>query len=450
MNALRTLLVRGLALWAMASPARSAEPARTFTAFSMQVAEARLHDGGGAGGVTVSSLGRITRVTGLVVDPATRDCIVVGERDPARPALHLEDLVVMLRSAFLHRHTEPPGVTIDPAERNPRHAPQKVRYFGHIEGTRSGRICFGGDLLMKQIGLGLRSPRAPGVRSYFGLAVEEAKRTGRRRTEVGSRYWYYPIVARVLSVGNGVLLDRCEMAVLTEILSARVDGRPVANLAAFTHEPSERFAASFTAHFDELAREWKVIGELRSLAALSALSRGLARTNVRPDLGYWLREYAVPEVETPTEVEVLRNVNRELRFEVYGGVSLEALSVRLKEGDLTAFSEAVLAARPSPDALTWTLVVTPERDILAPIRAGSVEAASAAEAYARGLHLFRARRYDRAIACWFAAARLCPEAGEIPYRIGQAFERKGMPGCAADYYTKALALDPFLKRFANR
>jgi len=443
----RPLLAVFLAfLWVpVTSPAGEQTGARTFLAFSMKVAEARTRRAGGAAGPTITRLGHISRIAGAIVDPTTRDCILVGERDPSLPELHLDDFVVFLRGVFLYDDKEAPGVTIDPAGHDPRHSAQRVRYFGHVENTRVGLVFFESDYLMKRIGLGLQPARVRGLRTYFELAVEEARQAGWRRTEVNSRFWYYPTVARVISVGNGILLDRCELAVLTEILSAKVEGQPVANLAAFCHRPSELFAQSFTASLDELAREWPVIARLRSLTALSAVSRGLARTDVLPDLGYWLREYRVPRVETPTRVDVLRNAQADLNFEVYGGVHLQALSVRLKEGDLTAFSEAVLRARPSPEALTWSVVLTPEKELVVPGLLDRIEASAAVEAYARADYLFRAKQYDLAIACWRQVLRTYPQMGEVYYRIGLAFERKGLLACAADYYTKAIELDPFMR-----
>jgi tetratricopeptide (TPR) repeat protein len=250
-----------------------------------------------------------------------------------------------------------------------------------------------------------------------------------------------------------VLLDRCELAVLCQVLAATVDGEEIDvrgdSSPDFHHQPSERFAASFTEHFDALAARWPAIAELRSLSLLAALARGLGRIDTPPHLDYWLEEYRVPAVNTPQTVAVLSHTAPWQRFEVFGGVVLEALSLRLKQGDLTAFSGAILQARPSRDALVWSLYLTPELHLVVPPVAGQVDAA---QAYARGHHLFLARQYDPAIACWLQVARTYPELGEAYLHIGRAFERKGMPAAAADYYTKALEHDPFVKtqRLWNR
>ena len=69
--------------------------------------------------------------------------------------------------------------------------------------------------------------------------------------------------------------------------------------------------------------------------------------------------------------------------------------------------------------------------------------------YARGDYLFKAKQYDLAIACWRQVARAYPRMGEAYYRIGLAFEHKGMLPCAADFYTKAIERDPFLEKISR-
>ena len=432
-----------------AARASGAERGKLFFAYSLGAAERLAKNHGRASDEQLQQLGRITKVKGLLVDPVARDCILVGERDPSLPALRLDDLVVMLRSVFLHHDGEAPGVTINPNKEDMRHGLQQVRYFGHVDRTRVGRVCFDADYLMKKIGLSLTPSRVDGVRTYFKLSCDEAARSGRKRTEVLSRFWYYPVVSRVVTLGNGVLLDRCELAVLCEVLAGSVDGRSIENTSDFYHEPSEQFAESFSEHFDELADVWPSIRELRSLSTLAALARGLGRTETPPNLDYWLSEYRVPLVDTPTEIPVVSNASPLHGFEAYGGVVLEALSVRLKQRDVTAFAEGVLQARRPRDALVWSLYLTPEMDLVVPPASGQLEAA---QAYVRGHHLFRARKYDQAIACWLEVARTYPEMGEAYYHVGRAFERKRMLACAAHYYTKAMEVDPHVQnlRLWNR
>jgi len=78
----------------------------------------------------------ITRLSGFVVDPDSKDIILVGKVDPSYPPLWADDLVVALRYANMVyarrrgnvRYYTPPGCSIDP---NPaviqQFAPGRIR-----------------------------------------------------------------------------------------------------------------------------------------------------------------------------------------------------------------------------------------------------------------------------------------------------------------------------------
>jgi len=221
--------------WSCSAAGRAEEKDQTFHVFSLKAAQDRLRKTSIPDRELVSRLGFLNVVTGLVIEPKSRDCLLIGRRDPALPDLRLSDLVVMMRSVFLHRDTQAPGVTIEPSEDDPRHGMQQVGYFGHCESSRVGQICFKADYLMKRIGLSLESPRVEGVQTYFDLSVDEARRSGRTDTEIHSRFWFFPVVAQVVTVANGVLLDQCELEVLAEVMSATVGGKTVRSLDTFSH-----------------------------------------------------------------------------------------------------------------------------------------------------------------------------------------------------------------------
>ena len=81
--------------------------AAEYVAFSLRVAQKRivstpmgkdyrkLHP-------EVFTLGGITKIRGLVYDRKNEDVILVGERDPERSILTLDDFVVALRARFIH------------------------------------------------------------------------------------------------------------------------------------------------------------------------------------------------------------------------------------------------------------------------------------------------------------------------------------------------------------
>lgn len=81
-----------------------------FVAYSLKVAESRLHQGGKKEG-PLMNLGGITALAGLVYDSQNKDLIVVGRANPGQDEINLDDLVVALRSVMVL--DEFPLVSID-------------------------------------------------------------------------------------------------------------------------------------------------------------------------------------------------------------------------------------------------------------------------------------------------------------------------------------------------
>ena len=435
-----------------------AEDKKTFVAFSMRVAQARVEAALKAGEdfrnkqPDLYHLGGITKPWAIVLDTKTGDWILVGEQAPDSSALTLDDWVDALKARFVYPDKDP-GVTINPKPCEPcqkagrpeacRHyTRQEVVFFGGIEDTHFGQVCFDSDWLMKRIGLALEKLPAPWVKTYYEVSVEEAQSRRGTTSSAASRFWFYPIVNRVnvLYEDGIVLLEKFQMGVFTEVLYAEVDGKPVEDVDRFEHYPSEAFSRSFSENYDAVAEVYEVLDTLRGLTRLAALAKGLTQMDRKPDVGFFLKGYPNEAVNTPDEVEVFKVTNQEVLLEISGGVSLSALAMRLRGGDVTALRQVVLEGRPSQETLRWTFVFTGDDIELPPPPPDSV-----AELWSHGEFLFQQHRYDLAIACWRQLARAYPDVSEIYYRIGLSFERKGMPSCAADYYSKGLALDPFLK-----
>src|SRR5262249_21347376 len=160
---------------------------KTVIAYSMSVARAQVQDAEMAGRdfrrerPDLFHLGGITTPWAVVVDPATRDWILVGERDPKAAALTLDDWVVALRARFTHVEADP-GVTMDrrPSERCLRAglqtacldaSRQDVRFFGGVDHTRFGQVCLEADQLMKRIGLALEPSPVKELKTYSQPAL---------------------------------------------------------------------------------------------------------------------------------------------------------------------------------------------------------------------------------------------------------------------------------------
>jgi len=80
----------------------------------------------------VFNLGGITAIKGLVYDRKTGDVILVGQRDPKRAKLTLDDFVVALRARFIYRKW--PLVSIDPTPQTKETNMQIVRFEGGDRG----------------------------------------------------------------------------------------------------------------------------------------------------------------------------------------------------------------------------------------------------------------------------------------------------------------------------
>ena len=426
-------------LTATSAPLLASGPGKTFTAFSLDQARRAIETGRGEQDA-VRTLGHITRPIGLVVDRTSGDSILLGERDPSRPELRLDDLVTALRSVFLHPGDTAPGVSIDPRGDLRQATMQDVHYFGGVEGTRFGKVCYEADLLMKRIGLGLERVEAPGFVPYFALLERELRHSS-DQARVGARFWFYPISARVVAAGDGVFLDRCEIVLLSEVLYAEAEGRSSGDVQAMAQRPMAAYADGFTKHLPELGDQYPVLRDLENLTHVVALARGLSKLDPPPPLQYWLREYRPAPVPTTHEVEVLVHEDPALHFRLQGGVYLHSLAVRLKAGDATALTALVLAARPQPDALMWSFALDRDWQVTVGSIPGEEDTSAALEYYAQADYLFRSRQYDLAIAFWRQVTRFHPDIADLYRHIALAFERKGLTEAAAEYYNRALQLD---------
>ena len=405
------------------------------------------------------TLGGIRKPKAVFYDDASRDWIMIGETDGgAENQLTLDDWVVALRTRFDMPQTDP-GVTIDPVSPDSpgqkledmdwsRVKRQEVKFFGELKDTRFGETCCQADWLMKRIALGMEQLPGSGVTSYYDLSRAESRRIGAAEVSVCSRFWFYPMVAdvKILDDHKSVVLEQFRMAVFTQILRAEIDGQRVANPSLADDSPAMGFSRSLTEHYDAAARARPVLERLRGLARLAALAKGLARVRDGPDLSYLLQTYALESFKTTPEFSVLRIADPFAGLSLAGGVQLKTLAVHVRGGDITAFAQAVVKMRPRPDALSWEFLFG---DTFVPVStAGLPDLTSTAEMYVHGECLFEQNDYDHAIAYWRQALSGMPgeDAGELLFRIGDAYQRKNLPDAAADYYSRALASDPFLQR----
>jgi hypothetical protein len=423
--------------------------ASEYVAFSLKVAERKIMSDRNWRSSEVFDLGGLTAIKGLVIDRETGDIILVGEKDPNRAPLTLDDFVVALRARFIYNQW--PVVSIDPNEETEKTGMQTVRYEGGIQETQFGEDLYVADYNLKRIGIGFSPTGVENVPSYWDLSTETSGASPGRTRKISSRFWFYPVLPSVAVRENVVAIKGLKIGVFTEVLSAEVDEKKFEDLSTFRDTVGDKFAAAISNNFDMLAKIHPSFLRLQGLVELVALTKALEDMDDQVDLSFYLRDYHVERVATEKVVEVLRrNQERELQteggtfrgyYELSGGVELMAIALRVKAGDVTALREAVLRTRPQPDALSWGFVVG---EWLIPTSiVDGMDSYSVAAFYSHGEFLFRQRDYDRAIAVWLEVARAYPDMSETYSRIGAAYDRKVLPALAAEYYTKALELEPF-------
>jgi tetratricopeptide (TPR) repeat protein len=394
-------------------------------------------------------LGGITQPIGFISGGEPSDWILVGGRDSSIPALTLDDLVVGIRARFLHGPTDP-GVTIDPRGGADGANIQDVKFFAGIENTAFGQTCFEADWLMKRLGMKLDVVPVPGLETYYDLASKEAGGTG--EVQIASRFWYVPTLNKVNVVKGVVFLEQFRSGILTEVLSAKIGSETVKNLAAFYHRPSEEFARSFEDHYAQIALERPVFARLESLTKLAGLAAGLARVEAPPSLPYWLSSYAVSDVRTPVEKEVLEYKDAKLGLRISGGVTMASMTANLEQGTAAAFRQLVMAARPDSHGI-WEFDLEFDGNLPHGVSypQGSTAAISVLALWRQAQFLMAQRRYEAAIALLDNIIEEVP-GNQEPYNLrGLARSADGATDLAVKDFDKAIEIDPdFAEAYFNR
>ncbi len=395
-------------------------------------------------------LGGITRPRAFLCGDEASDWVLIGERDAKSPVLTLDDLVVAIRSRFLFGPRDP-GVSIDPRGGAEGATVQDVRFFGGVQNTAFGQTCYDADWLMKRIGLKLEALPVPGLQTYFDLATDDARKSG-GAYEIASRFWYVPAVNKVNVVKDVVFLDQFRSGILTEIMSARVGGEKVENLAAFYFRPSEEFARSFEDSYGEISRERPVFARLEALTKLAGLAAALQKVPSIPNRAYWLFTYSVPIVKTPAEAEVLEHKDTGIGLRVSGGVRMWSMTADLGQGSAAAFRQLVQAARQGSQAV-WEFDMefsgSAPKGVSYP--QGSSTDATILSLWGQAQFLVAQRRYEAAIALLNNIIDEAPTLQD-PYNLrGVARSLNGSRQKALQDFDQAIRINPdYAEAYFNR
>jgi len=301
------------------------------------------------------SLCGITRLTGYVIDRKSRDIVLVGAVDPSLPPLHLEDLVVAMRNAWIVygktkggiRYYSDPGCSIDP---DPRvlcelHAlqaepidfsnddalraasdkwneigrrPQSVRVMGVPFDSQFARTMVDADYYMKRLVNGSVKLGIDGFRSLSDLHADARREQMRTHTESDepqtsmNRFWFSPGEVTYEQQDSAVVLRSCTVKLLTEeeFLNSKGGisgmGRPDALAGTF--------ARQFTECYDEIALQRPIYRQLQGLFAFVAIARLMKEggaAKVAPGaFDYLLKTYKVPVAPVNRKVNGLTCISR--------------------------------------------------------------------------------------------------------------------------------------------
>lgn len=315
--------------------------------------------------VEIAQLGGLTSILGYMTDKANNDIILLGDVDKTSPPLYLDDFVVALRNAWFKytelkgntRYYSNPGCSIDPdpkvlkqlddvssrfsssrkveeKEKSLKQwekvcaSPQQVRVMGVPFHSHFGWVMVKADYDMKRIVDGSDSLDLPGFKSLVDIELDLAKAeimNGQSASVPGAsmnRFWFYPGKTHFLEDDGMVLIDACDVLLLTEeeFLTHKGDvagtGRPNKN--------AQVFAAAFSALYSEVAALRPIYRELDNMFRFVALTKALkfkaAFEEVDLNIEYLLERYPVSEKRVEESLPGIANVKRfEYRRDVADG-----------------------------------------------------------------------------------------------------------------------------------
>jgi YD repeat-containing protein len=272
---------------------------------------------------------RLSSLKGVSIDAATGRLTLIGEGvETSAVPVDLDDLAVAIAAAA--SRTSWPGVTIDPPPGNPESPIAYYKYFGPMtENTHFGGVLALADRWMKSISVGFDNehpetivrPNAPDFKDSFQLGAEFAS----PQANGWSRFWIVPASVKWETSADGLALwcSEARMAVNTQTMVVQ-NGRLVDSPGV--HRASdEAFAAWFTNHYDDLARQYPVYAELRELAKLVSLAAVL-KDRLPHDEFLRISQTLIPtRSATPTQTPTVRTTKTlgDMQVTILGGVDLE-------------------------------------------------------------------------------------------------------------------------------
>lgn len=364
-------------------------------------------------------LGGITAVAGIAFDERNRDALLLGEAREGHPAMHLEDLVVALRNAWLAYVQQKgnritylhPGVSLEPTEATLKdlrriaadiakmdasggekalrrwqetcRRPFQVAVSGLPPASRLASALLKADYALKGLANGsenLDLHGFPGMAELRKIRFQGGQEQGPAPEPPQpslTRYWFHPGGQEWESAEGIVILKRSPLMLMTEEMHDRIraadTSRPVPS-----DDLAEAFAFGFTRLYDKVAESRPEFRELAGLFRLVAAAKLIrdrypesdARTAFPALFAGWKIPVAAgisglpgrPDLQhfdhgrtTPDGMEIDRRW-----LPSCGGITVavdpaKAWIRRRRDQRLPRFRKAALDARPSDSAWTWVV-----------------------------------------------------------------------------------------------
>ena len=291
----------------------------------------------------------------IVVDAANKDLFIAGPAEPVdarntirplgkrtgRPVLHLDDLVVALRTVGPGRKARAFGcsLTHDPkavdrvadlqkkirrvrpgqqgrVQSALREAigPLTAQFFGVPADTRFAFVCVEADYQMKRISIEHDRPPVRGLKSYLAFSSG---------TAMFNRFWFVANYPPLKVSEDGRIFEIPQRGLKLLASNSPTDVKPSNPAAA-------RFAELFTKKLPDLERSRPVFADLQNLADLAVLAALIDADRLDEkagwDLGWLLKgdSYKVAKVPAPRSADTLVSFKKRGRrtVTVAGGVNL--------------------------------------------------------------------------------------------------------------------------------
>jgi hypothetical protein len=326
----------------------------------------------------VQNMCGLTTIEGYYIDRKNKDLLIFGKVDSEMPPLLFDDFIVALRCAMKKYVADnvftPPGCSIDPSVRMLKRLNaiekqilsessmsrlqaykadyeeacarrQEVKVLGVPFNTHFASVLVKADYDMKRIVIGADAIDIPGVVDLYSLSSYGArqavlsKKTMLRPTTILCRYWFKPAQFQFLEQKDWVMLDKCEIELLTEeqylTEDDSVKGRGSADLY------SVKVADSFTTYYTYIAQKRRIFHQLKELMRMYIVLEAMYVKDVHLDsgmnFGYFLKTYQLPKyfvsssllgksryiAETYTRETFDQTEQSILVFPICGGVNFE-------------------------------------------------------------------------------------------------------------------------------